>query len=198
MLYALPKGLRAGKNVKMNRIEIQNKTFDKFITRDEIRARIVGMRYELSKAFKGKKPIFVLPMNGSFKLTNDLVAGCKFDYDLITVDLSSFSDEESREQFEKNLSIEKDEIKGRNIIIIKDIIGTGKTLSRFIQFIQNEYETTSISVVVLLLKPTLLDFGIPMNYIGFRIPDYFVVGNGFDYDGEGAKLDDIYYLVEEK
>lgn len=179
-----------------NLVEIHDKTFEIFITKDEIRSRINEMAWQISKDFKDKDPIFIPVLNGSFMFTADLVRACKFDSELLFVGISSYVGMQSTGKVSINYGLDGATLKGKDLIIIEDIIDTGTTLSHFIEIIK-EFEPASIAVVSLLLKPTALKFEVSMDYIGYRIPDKFVVGYGLDYDGLGRTLGDIYQLVEE-
>lgn len=177
-----------------NEIQIHDKSFEIFITRDEIRARVVEMGWELSKDYKEKNPIFIPVMNGSFMFTADLVRACKFDSELMFVGMSSYIGMESTGEISINYGLDGQLLKGKDVIIVEDIIDTGTTLNHFIHTIE-DFEPASIAIVSLLLKPTALRFDIPLDYIGYKIPEAFVVGYGLDYDGLGRTLPDIYQLT---
>jgi hypoxanthine phosphoribosyltransferase len=179
-----------------NEVEVHDKKFKIFITRDEIRTRVKEMAWQISKDYKGKAPIFISILNGSFMFTADLVRDCKFDSELMFVGISSYEGMESTEKVSINYGLKGDKLKGKDLIIIEDIIDTGTTLSHFIETIK-EYEPASIAVASLLHKPNAIRFDIPLDYIGYRIPNAFVVGYGLDYDGLGRTLADVYQLAEE-
>lgn len=178
-----------------NEVEIHDKKFKIFITRDEIRSRVKEMAWQISKDYKGKEPIFVPVLNGSFMFTADLVRACKFDSELMFVGINSYEGMESTGEVSINYGLDGIRLKGKDLIIVEDIIDTGTTLSYFIEKIK-EYEPASIAVVALLHKPNAIRFDIPLDYIGYRIPNAFVVGYGLDYDGLGRTLPDVYQLVD--
>lgn len=180
-----------------DQVEIHGKKFEIFITRDEIRSRINEMAWEISKAYKDKDPIFIPVLNGSFMFTADLVRACKFDSELLFVGISSYSGMESTGNVSINYGLEGVSLKGKDLIIIEDIVDTGRTLSHFIEVVK-EHEPASIAIVSLLLKPNSIKFDIPLDYIGYRIPDAFVIGYGLDFDGLGRTLGDIYQLAKEE
>lgn len=181
-----------------DKVKIHGKKFEIFITKDEIRARVNEIAWEISRAYKGKDPIFIPVLNGSFMFTADLVRACKFDSELLFVGISSYEGMETTGKVSIKYGLEETtgaSLKGKDLIIIEDIVDTGTTLSHFIEVIQ-KYEPASIAIVSLLLKPNSIKFDIPLDYIGYRIPDKFVIGYGLDYDGLGRTLGDVYQLTE--
>ncbi len=175
-----------------DKVKIHDKEFRIFITRDEINSRTNELGWEVSKKYKGLNPIFIPILNGSFMFAADFVRACTFDSDMMFVKIKSYEGMASTGTINFQLGFEGD-IKGRHIIIVEDIIDSGNTLMEFIKETE-KHEPASIAVVSLLLKPDAVKHEIPKDYIGFRIPNAFVVGYGLDYDGLGRTLPDIYQL----
>lgn len=176
-----------------NEVDIHGKTFEKFITKDEIQWQTREMAWGISKDYKKKNPIFIALLNGAFMFTADLVRACKFDSELMLVSVSSYDGMESTGKVIINSGLDGEILKNRDVIIVEDIIDTGTTLRHFLKHLE-QYEPASVAVASLLLKPNVVKFDVPMDYIGFRIPDAFVVGYGLDYNGLGRTLPDIYQL----
>ncbi len=178
-----------------DKVRIHDKNFKIFITRDEIKARVNEMGWEVTKKYKDLKPVFVPILNGSFMFAADFVRACHFDSDMMFVKVKSYEGMSSTGNIKWELGF-SGHIKGRHIIIVEDIIDSGNTLKNFIEEIKEE-EPASVAIVSLLLKPDAIKHDIPMDYIGFRIPNAFVVGYGLDYDDFGRTLPDIYQLDED-
>ncbi len=179
----------------MNNVIVHDKEFKIFITRDEIRTRIMEMGIEVSNAFEERDPVFVAILNGSFMFAADMVRACKFDSELIFIKLASYEGTKSTGKMRVDLDFPYS-LEGRDVIILEDIIDTGNTIKYIIDKIKEEHKPASVTMVSLLFKPDALGQKVPLDYIGFRIPNLFVVGYGLDYDGLGRTLPDIYQLVE--
>ncbi len=177
-----------------NTVRIHDKQFKIFITKEEIRSRINEMGWEVSKKYKDLKPVFVPILNGSFMFAADFVRACSFDSDMMFVKIKSYDGMSSTGNINLELGF-SGKIKDRHVVIIEDIIDTGNTLVEFIKETE-KLNPASITVVSLLLKPDAVKHDIPMDYIGYRIPNAFVVGYGLDYDDLGRTLPDIYQLDE--
>lgn len=180
--------------MEFNQVKVHDLIFEKFITKHEINSRILEMGREITKKFKDLDPVFVPILNGSFVFTADLIRACDFDSELIFVKIKSYVGTSSTGEINIQLGIEKN-IEDRHIIVVEDIIDTGNTLKAFIEELKKS-NPASITIVSLLLKPDAIQQDIPLDYIGYRIPNAFVVGYGLDYNDLGRTLPDIYQLVE--
>ena len=177
-----------------NTIQIHDLTFQPFISREEIEAKVREMAKSIDRDFEGKNPLFLVILNGSFIFAADLCRTCDFNYELAFIKLSSYDGLASSGEVKTVFGLDRD-IEGRHIIIIEDIIDSGKTLSEFIPKLK-AMNPASVSLAVLLLKPDAVQHEIPIDYLGFEIPDKFVIGYGLDYNEMGRDLGDIYQLVE--
>ncbi len=178
-----------------DKVKIHDKQFKIFITKDEIRSRVNELGWEISKKYKDLNPVFVPILNGSFMFAADFVRACNFDSDMMFVKIKSYDGMESTGKINLELGFSGN-IKDRHVIIIEDIIDTGNTLLEFIKETKT-HQPASVTVVSLLLKPDAIKHDIPLDYIGYRIPNAFVVGYGLDYDDMGRTLPDIYQLDED-
>ncbi len=180
----------------MNRVVVHDKTFKVFITKDEIRSRVKEMAWEITKKYKDLNPVFVPILNGSFVFAADLVRACNFDSELSFVKIESYKGLSSTGKVDIKFGLDG-KIGGRHLIIIEDIVDSGITLMNFIKEVE-KLNPASITIASMLLKPEAVQHQIPIDYLGFRIPNAFVIGYGLDYDGLGRTLEDIYQLDEEE
>lgn len=178
----------------MESVLLYDKTFEIFLTQQEITERIKLLAAEINSDYKTKFPVFIGVLNGSFMFMADLMKEINFDYRIEFIKVSSYDGgTKSTGNVMEILGLDAD-IKGRDIVIVEDIVDTGKTLSYLLTNL-NEQQPASVKVVTLLLKPEALEIQIPeIEFIGFEISNYFVVGYGMDYNHIGRNLKDIYRL----
>lgn len=176
------------------RIKAHDLFFDLFIEEKKIKARVAEIGCEMARNFKGQTPVFLGVLNGASIFMADLVRACDLDCEMAFVRLSSYEGTQSSGQLKKVLGLDL-ELKTRHVIIVEDIIDTGLTMSRFIPEIESR-QPASVSLATLLLKPDALQCALKMDYVGFEIPNKFVIGYGLDYNGLGRNLPAIYQLSE--
>jgi hypoxanthine phosphoribosyltransferase len=170
---------------------LHNKHFEIFISAAQIQTRIQAMGQQIAADYQGKKPLFIGILNGAFVFAADLLRACEGIEATITfTKLSSYKGTTSTGAVTTLIGLDT-ALKNRHIIIIEDIIDTGKTLSVFLDIIRNE-KPASIALATCLLKPTALQYPLHIDYCGFEIPNEFVIGYGLDYDGLGRDFKDIY------
>jgi len=179
----------------MKRIKILDKEFELSLPAAKVQKRIREIAEEISNDLKDKDPLFIGILNGSFIFAADIFKKMSIDARITFLKLESYQGTESSGRVEQLIGLNVD-IKGMNIVILEDIVDTGTTLQATINLLVG-YEPASIRVVTLLFKPDSCKNDIHMDYIGFNIPDNFVVGYGLDYKGFGRGYEDIYSLVNE-
>lgn len=175
-------------------IQIHDKQFEPFITAEEIQSRIKMIASQLNGAFAGKRPLFVPILNGAFMFASDLFKQVGIDAEICFIKLASYKGAKSTGQVITAIGLDMDII-GRHVIIVEDIIDTGKTMNEFIPQIRNQ-QPASVSIISLLHKPEATVYPVKIDYLGFSIPNKFVVGYGLDYDGLGRNSKEIYRLIE--
>ncbi|MFN7118923.1 MAG: hypoxanthine phosphoribosyltransferase [Saprospiraceae bacterium] len=168
--------------------------FKIMISEAEIQERIREMGVALTAKYQDKNPLFVGVLNGAFIFTADLMRACSLACEVDFVRISSYAGLQSTGKIDLIMEL-KTEIKDRHVIIVEDIIDTGKTLHYFIQELQKR-EPASVAIAALLLKPEALEYPMDIDFLGFEIPTKFVIGYGLDYDEQGRHLNAIYQLVE--
>ncbi|MBK0381418.1 hypoxanthine phosphoribosyltransferase [Pedobacter sp. SD-b] len=181
-----------------NKMTIDDKTFEPFIEYNMIEKRIRLIGIQLNLEYENKVPIFVGVLNGALMFMADLLKEVKISCETSFVKIASYhGGTRSSGILTEELALAID-IKGRDVIIVEDIVDTGKTLKFLIDKLK-EKEPASIKVATLLLKPDALEHQIEeMEFIGFEIANDFVVGFGMDYKGLGRNTCDIYRLCQQK
>jgi len=178
----------------MSTIKVHDKYFVPFLSETEIQKKIKELAAEINKDYAGKKPLFIAILNGSFMFASDLFKYITIDAEICFIKLASYKGTKSSGQVITAIGLDTD-ITSRNVIIVEDIIDTGKTLNEFLPQIRNQ-QPTSLKIAVLLHKPEATVYPITIDYCGFSIPDKFVVGYGLDYNGFGRNSKSIYKLQE--
>ncbi len=178
----------------MPQIKVHDKTFDTFLSELEIHNQIKRIAQEINKDFAGKRPLFIAILNGSFMFASDLFKELTIEAEVCFIKLASYKGIKSTGQVVTSIGLDVS-LKGRDVIIIEDIVDTGKTLSEFLPQIENQ-GPSSIKIATLLHKPEALIFPLHLDYIGFSVANKFLLGYGLDYDGLGRNLKEIFQLVE--
>jgi len=178
----------------MNSITLHDKTFEVFIPETEISAIVHSMVNAINNSGI-KNPLFIAVMNGAFLFAADVMRKITItNTEISFIKLSSYSGTETTGMVNQLIGISND-ISGRNIIILEDIIDTGITLEKIISLLKKE-NVADIKVATLLFKPEAYTKDIPIDYIGKSIANDFVVGYGLDYDEIGRNLPHIYKLKD--
>ncbi len=163
------------------------------IHRDEIRKRVKEIAEMISKDYEGKTPLLIGVLNGSFIFLADLIRELSIPVEVDFVKVRSYVGTESS-TLELKLDLERD-IEGLDVILVEDIVDTGNTVDFLIKRMSSK-NPNSIRVCALLDKPERRKVDVKVDYVGFTIPDVFVVGYGLDVDGRYRELPDIYYVKQ--
>ena len=175
-------------------IKVHDKQFEPYLTAEEIGQRIKMIAQQINEDYAGKKPLFIAILNGSFMFASDLFKEVTIDAEICFIKLASYKGTKSSGHVITAIGLDMDII-GRDIIIVEDIVDTGKTLSEFLPQIQHQ-QPASIAIAALLHKPEATVYPLKIDYLGFSIPNKFVLGYGLDYDGLGRNIREIYRLCE--
>lgn len=177
----------------MKEITIKDKTFEEFLSEENIQARIADMGRELNRAYAGKDPLIISVLNGAFIFTADLVRHFDFDPEIQFVRLSSYEGgTASTGQMRVLLDLSHSPA-GRDVLIVEDIVDTGRTLDWLRRDLLFK-GANSVKIATLLFKEEMYLFPEPPDYYCFRIPNAFVVGYGLDYAERGRNPRAIYSL----
>ena len=175
-------------------IRVHDKKFEPYLTAEEIHYRIKFIAQQINSDYSDKKPLFIAILNGSFIFASDLFKELTIDAEICFIKLASYKGTKSTGHVITAIGLDIDLI-GRHVIILEDIVDTGKTLNEFLPQLRHQ-QPASMKIVALLHKPDATVYPLHIDYLGFSIPDKFVVGYGLDYDGLGRNIPEIYRLVE--
>lgn len=177
----------------MNQVEVNGKTFRISIPEAEIKKRVKAVAEEISRDMEGKNPLLLGVLNGAFVFAADLMREMTIPCEVSFVKLASYQGTTSTGKVTEVLGINED-LTGRDIIIVEDIVDTGLTMKRMIESLGTR-NPASVSVCALLVKPDKLQVELDLKYVAFKIPNEFILGYGLDYDQAARGLKDIYTLV---
>lgn len=173
-------------------MQINNKKLIKIIDEVSIQKRVKEIAIELTSKFKDKKPIFIGVLNGSFIFMADLMRSLSIDCEMDFIKVRSYSGKKSSGTIQLLKDISAD-VKDRNIILVEDIIDTGLTI-KFLRERLFGSSPKSIAIATLLYKPSVAKIDFKIDYIGFEIPQEFVVGYGLDYEQKMRHLNGLYMI----
>jgi len=181
-------------NTSMAIIKVHDKYFEPYLSEETIQHKVKELAELINKDYEGRRPLFIAILNGSFMFAADLFKHLSLDVEISFIKLASYKGTRSTGHVITSIGLDTD-ITGRDIIIVEDIIDTGKTLHNFLPQLINQ-QPASIKIAILLHKPSATVYPVDIQYCCFSIPDKFVVGYGLDYDGHGRNLKEIYQLKE--
>ena len=182
-------------NQTMNLVKVHDKYFTPYLSSEAIAEKVTALAAQINTDYKDKKPLLIGVLNGSFMFAADLFKQLTIEAEISFIKLASYQGTKSSGKVITAIGLDMS-ISGRDVIILEDIIDTGKTLHQFLPQLQS-HQPLSLSVAVLLHKPEATIHAVDIHYKCFTIPDKFVVGYGLDYDGLGRNLPAIYQLHEE-
>jgi len=174
-------------------IQIKDKRFVPFIKEPELLQRVSALGLQITKDYRGSSPLLIGIMNGAFMFLSDLAKHIDLPVELSFVKISSYESMASTGTIRPLIGLDT-ALAGRDVIIVEDIVDTGLSMSYILEMVQKS-KPKSLQIATLLLKPEALKKNIEARYIGFEIPNKFVVGYGLDYDGLGRNLKEIYQLA---
>ena len=173
-------------------VKAHDLSFDLMISQKEVQAKVEEIGERLRKDYEGKNPLFLGVLNGSFMFTADLVRSFGKTCEVSFIKLSSYSGLESTGEVATVIGLTTD-IEDRHVIVVEDIIDTGKTMFDFLPSLK-KMKPSSVAFATFLLKPDAIKYDFPIEYVGFEIPNKFVIGYGMDYNELGRNLGGVYQL----
>ena len=177
-------------------IKVHDKHFVPYISSEEIIQKVKGLAAELNKDYEGKRPLFISILNGSFMFSADLFKYLTIEAEICFIKLASYKGTKSSGQVVTAIGLDID-LTDRHVVILEDIIDTGKTLNHFLPHVRNQ-QPLSLKIAVLLHKAEATVYPVNIDYSCFTIPIKFVLGYGLDYDGLGRNLAQLYELKEDE
>lgn len=179
-------------------IQLHDKTFVPYLSESEIQQAVKkvanAIQSDFSVANPTQPPLFIAILNGAFMFAADLMKNLDMDLELSFVKFSSYQGVASTGKIDELIGFNQS-VKGRDIVIVEDIIDTGSTIEKVLPILKS-LEVNSVKIATLLFKPSVFDKKYEINYVGLEIPNTFVVGYGLDYDELGRNLKEIYKLTD--
>jgi hypoxanthine phosphoribosyltransferase len=174
-------------------VTIQGRQFKPYIGQEEIAEAVKKIASRINEDLKQKQPVFLAVLNGSFMFASDLLKEVAITCSISFIKLSSYQGTSSTGNVKEVVGLTED-ISGRTVVIVEDIVDSGLTVECLMAEL-NKKGVKEIKVATVLFKPSSFKKNYKVDYIGFEIPDKFVVGYGMDYEGEGRNLKEIYALA---
>ena len=178
----------------MKEIRILDKKFREFLTEEMIQKRVEEIARQINSDLDGKEVVFLGVLNGAFLFAADLFRRINFHARISFIKLASYQGTTSQGLIKELIGWNED-INNKTIVVIEDIVDTGNTLERIVDELVIR-KAAEVRICALLCKPEAYTKKIPLHYIGFEIPNDFVVGFGLDYDGFGRNLTSVYSLIK--
>ena len=179
----------------MDTVKIKDKSFRVSIPESEILERVKAVAEKINKDMAGHNPLLLAVLNGSFVFAADLMRMLTIPCEISFVKLASYQGTTSTGKVKEVIGINED-LAGRTVIIVEDIVETGLTIKRMIESLGTR-NPESIHICTLLLKPACLKVPLNIEYAAMEIPNDFILGYGLDYDQQGRNLRDIYTVMED-
>lgn len=176
-------------------IMIGDEKFIPMLSEEQIQQRVKEIGEQISKEYKGKLPIFIGVLNGSFIFLSDLIKNININCEVDFFKLSSYGDAKISSGNVRLVKELNADITERHLIIVEDIVDSGLSID-YIERLMQDFKPASMKVVSLLMKPDSLKYNVKIDYIGFEIPSKFVIGYGLDYAQKYRNLRSIYVLSE--
>lgn len=174
------------------KITVKGKIFEVYLTKSEVKKRIHQLGEQITRDFQNKDVVILAVLNGSFIFMADLCRVINLPLICTFVKLSSYQGTATTGQVRSVLGLDTD-LKGKHVIFVEDIVDTGISMEYLLKSL-SDYHPESVSIATLLFKSEAFRFKYKIDYVGFEIPNKFVLGYGLDYDGLGRNLPDIYQL----
>ncbi len=175
-------------------MHLNDKEFVPFISAEEIDFAIAKMAEQITADFGDEVPVFIGVLNGAFMVVSDFMKHYKGPCEVCFVKFSSYEGISSTNELKELIGLNQD-LTGRTVVIIEDIVDTGNTIEG-LKAIFKKQEVKHLKIATLFFKPDAFKKDIKLDYVGIRIPDKFIVGYGLDYDGLGRNLPEVYQLKD--
>ena len=176
----------------MDSIKVHNKRFKISIPSQQIQMAVERIAKSINIELSDKQVVFVAILNGAFLFASDVFRRITFNAEISFLKLSSYEGDTSTGHIKTLVGMDH-ELKGKTIVVLEDIIDTGHTLQEILKQLDGHHPA-EIKIASLLFKPDACQYPFKIDYIGFEIPNDFIIGYGLDYNGLGRNLEDIYTI----
>lgn len=170
---------------------MHGKDFELLISAHDIEKRCIEIAHEIN-ALQCSNAVIISVLHGAFMFTADVCRHLQNLPEIYFVKISSYTGMQSNAEPTFDFTLH-DNISGKNVFIFEDIVDSGATIRRMYEYCKTQ-GAGSIRIVSFLVKPEAYNYSLPIDYVGFEIPNSFVVGYGLDYDNVGRNLPDVYKL----
>lgn len=174
-------------------ISLHNKQFEPYLSAARLATAIEELAAQLNQDYADKTPLFVAVLNGSFMFAADLLKALNIPCEISFIRVASYQGTSSTGKVQEVLGL-TEEIGGRHVVILEDIVDTGHTMRMLLDTLGGK-QPASLEVVSLFMKPECLQHELAIRYVGLSIPNDFIVGYGLDFDGLGRNYPDVYKAV---
>jgi len=178
----------------MANVKVRELVFEKFITRDEIDAAVQKVADRINRDYVGKNPLLLAILNGAFIFASDLMRKLTIPCEISFVKYASYSGTLTTSKVKELIGV-NEELEGRHVIVVEDIVDTGITMHKLLQDIHAK-NPLDVKVACFCFKAEAFQKNFTIDYLGLVIPNDFIVGYGLDYDGHGRNYPEIYKLVK--
>lgn len=179
----------------MEQVTYNGLTFKPYITREKIQKRVTELAQEISRDCAGTRPLFLCVLNGAFAFAADLFRATDIEAEISFIRLKSYEGTGSSGKVKEIIGL-SDNLEGRTVIVIEDIVDTGRTMAKLINDLKT-HNPASVKVASLLYKPDSVQCDLTLDYVGFPIPSKFIIGYGLDLDGLARNLPDIWVVDQD-
>jgi len=177
----------------MSIIQVKDKLFQPFIDARTIETAVDGIAVQINRDYEGKNPLLLAVLNGAFIFAGDLMRKLTIPCEISFVKYASYSGTASTEKVKKLIGV-NEELTGRHVIVIEDIVDTGITMDRLLNDIRKK-RPADLKLACFCFKPAAFVKSFKIDYLGMAIPNDFIVGYGLDYNGYGRNLPEIYKIA---
>ena len=180
-----------------NRVKLYDKTFEVMIPAEQIDRAVEQVAEQINVDYADREtPLFLGVLNGSFMFMSDLMKKVDFNCELSFVKLASYAGTSTTGKVQELIGL-KNNIEGRHVIVVEDIVDTGESIEHLMRSLAGHHPA-SVEVATLFFKPNSYSKQIPIKYKALEIGNEFIVGYGLDYDQLGRNLKDVYVVVDEQ
>lgn len=176
-------------------VEVLDLRFKEYISEEKIQERVKAIALELNLKYEGKDPLFLGILNGSFMFIADIFRHVNIPCEVSFLKINSYHNTSSTEKIKELIGLNQS-LEGRHVVILEDIVDTGRTLDYILKTLA-ERNPASVEVATLLFKPSAVVIPVKIDYVGFEIENQFVLGYGLDYNGYGRNHNSILIKVDE-